>query len=738
MLAAAGIGAILSPPTLGAAAFIIAEYLQTSYLNVLIWAVVPTLLYYLGILLAVEIDARRFGETAVDVPRQNPWRLLGRFGYHFLSLFVIVVVPRDGHRAVPRGRLRHRCRGRVRAGRVDAVATRPARCRRRPAGPRRGGTGYVFSVYHALAAGVRAVLPVVTVCAAAGIITSVIVKTGIGQSLADILVSAGEAVSSNPDVVLIVTAVLAAVAILVLGLAVPVTASFIISWVVIGPALQTLGVEAPATAMFIFYYAVLSEVSPPTALAAVASAAITGGNTIATMWQAAKYTLPAFLAPLAFVVTDDGSNLLMEGTALGIVWTAAVSLVAVAALAAATGGWIVREADPVQRGLCLVAAVLLLYLQPITIGAGAVGARRRRDPQSPHHTKGNRMSTPTWKRPNRTGGGRRRSRGPDPLRVRRATGPGRGRRVRRRVVRGVAGQVTIATGNSTGVYYVLGGGIASLLEDKTELRASAAETGASVQNIEQLVAGDYDIAFSLADTAADAVAGTGIRLTSRNPWRHWVGFTPTTRRSWRARTRTSRASRTSPARPCRPDRPKSGTEVIANRMIEAAGIDRGDIKAQRLDIGKSVEGLKDGSIDALVWSGGLPTPALTDLYTSDADKVEFVDIMPLLPIVEGDQSRLRGGLDPGGHLQDGRRRPDDLRARTCCSSPRTSRRATPAPSRRRSGRTPTRSPRCTRQRRRSLLRTARRPIPSRWRRAPRRHWRSWLGTEMRSCRSSLP
>ena len=372
MLAAAGIGAILSPPTLGAAAFIIAEYLETSYLNVLVWAIVPTILYYLGILLAVEIDARRFVESALDMPRRNPWRLLLRFGYHFLSLLVIVAflaMDIEPFRAV-----------------VYATAVAAAfglaewmLSRRDPMDPdaeRLSATGaargYAVSVYRALAAGIRAVIPIVTVCAAAGIITSVIVKTGLGQSLADILVSAGEAVSSNPDVVLIVTAVLAAMAILVLGLAVPVTASFIISWVVIGPALQTLGVEAPATAMFIFYYAVLSEVSPPTALAAVAASAITGGNTIATMWQAAKYTLPAFLAPLAFVVTDNGSNLLMEGTALGVVWTTAVSLVAVAALAAATGGWIAREADPVQRGLCLLGAVLLLYLQPITIGAGLV------------------------------------------------------------------------------------------------------------------------------------------------------------------------------------------------------------------------------------------------------------------------------------------------------------------------------------------------------------------------------
>ena len=76
MLAAAGVGAILSPPTLGAAAFIVAEYLGVSYLTVLGWAMIPTLLYYLGILLAVEIDARRFGVRAVEVVAGSPWRLL--------------------------------------------------------------------------------------------------------------------------------------------------------------------------------------------------------------------------------------------------------------------------------------------------------------------------------------------------------------------------------------------------------------------------------------------------------------------------------------------------------------------------------------------------------------------------------------------------------------------------------------------------------------------------------------
>ncbi len=193
-----------------------------------------------------------------------------------------------------------------------------------------------------------------------------------------------------------------------------------------------------------------------------------------------------------------------------------------------------------------------------------------------------------------------------------------------------AGQVTIATGNSTGVYYVMGGGIATVLEDETELRASAAETGASVQNIEQLVAGDYDIAFSLADTAADAVEGKG-SFSEAQPvqalGRIHTNYTQVVAR----KSANIDSVEDFKGKTVSTGSPKSGTEVIANRLIESAGLTRDDISAQRLDIDKSVNGLKDGSIDALVWSGGLPTPALTDLFTSDADKVEFVDIMPLLP-----------------------------------------------------------------------------------------------------------
>ena len=389
MLAASGIGAILSPPTLGAAAFIIAEYLKVSYLEVLAWAMVPTLLYYLGIFLAVEIDARRFGARRVDLDLGSPLRLLARSGYHFISLGVIVfflAVDVPPFRAV------------VYATAVAALfgLGEALLSRRLPEATAPGTPGeedvteaqvaqqdrkssladYGRRLFDALAGGVRSGLPVVAVCAAAGVITSTIAKTGLGQILSDVLVSAAQAIAPNDASVLVLTTLFSALAILVLGLAVPVTASFILSWVIIGPALITLGAGGPEVAMFIFYYAVLSEVSPPTALAAVASAAITGGRVIPTMMQACKYTLPAFLAPMAFVMSDNGHLLLGRGAFTDILWATAVCAAAVAALAVVTTGWMFGPTSRIERLLCAPAALFLLYLEPmsITIGAALLAA----------------------------------------------------------------------------------------------------------------------------------------------------------------------------------------------------------------------------------------------------------------------------------------------------------------------------------------------------------------------------
>jgi TRAP transporter TAXI family solute receptor len=194
-----------------------------------------------------------------------------------------------------------------------------------------------------------------------------------------------------------------------------------------------------------------------------------------------------------------------------------------------------------------------------------------------------------------------------------------------------SGQITIATGNATGVYYVLGGGLASLISANTPLKATAAETGASVQNIQQLVAGEYDVAFSLADTAADAARGQGAFTSPQDIQalaRIYSNYTHVVvQRSSGIRTMADfRGKRISTGSP------KSGTEVIANRLLQSAGLDpEKDVQPQRLELGKTVDAMKDGSIDGFVWSGGLPTGGVTDLFTSARDRVEFIDISDLLP-----------------------------------------------------------------------------------------------------------
>ncbi len=156
-----------------------------------------------------------------------------------------------------------------------------------------------------------------------------------------------------------------------------------------------------------------------------------------------------------------------------------------------------------------------------------------------------------------------------------------------------------------------------------------------MQNIQQLVAGKYQVAFSLADTAADAVTGTGT-FTSKQPItalaRLYPNFTQLVVRTDAGITSLAdlRGKRVSTGSP------KSGTEVIAKRILQAAGLNpETDLAAQRLDIGTSVDGMKDGTIDAMFFSGGLPTPNLTDLFTSLGTKVRLLDTSAVLGTLQG-------------------------------------------------------------------------------------------------------
>lgn len=374
IMAASGIGAILSPPTLGAAAFIIAEILEVSYLQVLVYALVPSVLYYVGILMAIEADARRHAVHGLDIETPGVLKLLARWGYHFSSLFLIVILLVVGFSAF----------------RSVLIATVVAFAlsfldRRDRMGPR--------EIWEALVAGARGVLPIAATTAAAGLIVAVVSLTGLGLKLAGLIVDlAGGSLA--------LTAILSAVAVLILGLAVPVTASFIIAAAVVAPALVALGVEDFAAYMFIFYYAVLSEVSPPTALSAFAAAAITGGNGFKTMMLTCRYTLPAFLVPFAFVLAPKGEGLLLQGGLETIAFAVVVSIIAVIALGLALEGWLKGEISWPARAIIGAAALLLLWLEPTVtlVGLAVLAAGlalhfvTRRPPEEPPSDGGDRFT----------------------------------------------------------------------------------------------------------------------------------------------------------------------------------------------------------------------------------------------------------------------------------------------------------------------------------------------------------
>jgi TRAP-type uncharacterized transport system fused permease subunit len=216
----------------------------------------------------------------------------------------------------------------------------------------------------ALRSGSTGILGVVATTATAGIIVGVVTLTGLGLKIAGLIVSLAGGT-------LVLTVIYSAAAVWLLGLAVPVTASYIIAAVMVAPALVQAGVPAFAAHMFIFYYAVLSEVSPPTALSPFAAAALTGGNPFGTMAITWKYTLPAFLVPFVFTLTPEGLGVLLRAPVEDILVSSVTAAAGAASLAAGLGGWLRGALGPFARVLLAAAGALLFYADP---RADAVGA----------------------------------------------------------------------------------------------------------------------------------------------------------------------------------------------------------------------------------------------------------------------------------------------------------------------------------------------------------------------------
>ncbi len=342
----ASTGGQIMPPIMGAAAFVMAEFLGVGYGQVIIWALIPAILYYVACFAAVHFEARRRG--LVGLPRNQLPKIgnvMRERGHLFLPVLTILAVMYSGYSA-PLAAL------------AGTLACFPV------AALRRVTRGYVTgdNIVGALVDGARNALGVALACACAGIVIGVVTLSGLGIVFTQFVVGLAQDT-------LIVALILTMLAGIVLGMGMPTTPAYIIMTALLVPAIIKLGVIAPAAHMFALYFAVLSAITPPVALAVYAAAGIAKADLWKSGLAAVKIGTAGFVVPFMFVYSPA---LLMIGDWPVIAITFVTACCGILLLAAGLHGYLLVAARPWERALLAAAGLLLVDpgLWTDLIGAG--------------------------------------------------------------------------------------------------------------------------------------------------------------------------------------------------------------------------------------------------------------------------------------------------------------------------------------------------------------------------------
>ena len=344
--ATASTGGQIMPPVMGAAAFVMAEFLGVSYGQVVIWAIFPALLYYVACFAAVHFEAKRRG--LVGLPRSELPRLgevMRERGHLFIPVVAILVVMYSGYSA-PLAAL------------VGTLACFPV------AAMRKLTRHYVNwpNVIDAFTDGAKNALGVALACACAGVVIGVVTLSGLGIVFTQYVVGLAKDT-------LLLALILTMFAGIVLGMGMPTTPAYIILTALLVPAIIKLGVIPPAAHMFAFYFAVLSAITPPVALAVYAAAGIAKSDLWASGWAAVKIGAAGFIVP--FMVIYEPS-LMMIGDWPKIIQAFVTASIGITLFAAGLHGYFVTAANAWQRILLVIAGFLLIDPGLITDVIGAV------------------------------------------------------------------------------------------------------------------------------------------------------------------------------------------------------------------------------------------------------------------------------------------------------------------------------------------------------------------------------
>lgn len=341
--ASASTGGQIMPPIMGAAAFLMADYVGVPYSNIVVRAILPAVLYFAGVFITVHLEAKKEGLRGLsreELPRIKP---LLKQVYLLIPLVLLVYLVGTSQRSIQYA---------AAIAIIAAIAVSLFN---------KGNRITPKRIWEALAAGGQGMITVAAACGVAGMIAGTITMTGLANMLINgIVVLAGDKV--------IIALVLTMICCIVLGMGVPTTANYCIMAATCAPILIRMGVPTLAAHFFVFYFGIVADLTPPVALAAYAGAAIAQANPMKTAITATKLAIGAFIVPYVFALNP--AMLFIDTTPLEIVQICITSLVGIFAVSAALEGYFLRHMTWYQRLLSLMGGLLLIYPGLVTDATG--------------------------------------------------------------------------------------------------------------------------------------------------------------------------------------------------------------------------------------------------------------------------------------------------------------------------------------------------------------------------------
>lgn len=343
--ASASTGGQIMPPIMGAAAFLMADYVGVPYSNIVLRAILPAVLYFAGIFIAVHFEAKKEGLrglTKEELPRLVP---LLKQTYLLLPLIILIYLVGTSQRSI-----QYAAAIAIIVAIVVSLFNKESRIT-----PKK--------IWEALAAGGQGMITVAAACGVAGIIAGTITMTG----LANMMINGIVTLAGNQVIIALFLTMLCCI---VLGMGVPTTANYCIMAATCAPILVRMGVPAIAAHFFVFYFGIVADLTPPVALAAYAGAAIAQANPMKTAFTATKLAIGAFIVPYVFALNP--AMLFIDTTMWEVVLICITSFIGIFAVSVALQGYLLHHMPWYQRVISVAGGLMLIYPGIVTDVLGIV------------------------------------------------------------------------------------------------------------------------------------------------------------------------------------------------------------------------------------------------------------------------------------------------------------------------------------------------------------------------------